>query len=408
MKIWRRLSWFLTFALLVAAFFSANTVQANPPLPEIGEAVETAQDSLSIQFGGCSPDYLPATNAAFEQQVAELVNQERAAVGLPPLKRIEALDQAARYHAKDMAADNYFGHDSFDRSGDQLFKVCDWFTRVGGFYSGWSWLGENIAAGYTTPTAVMKGWMESSGHRANILSTAAREFGVGYYGGGSWSHYWVQDFGNQRDSYPVIINGESASTDGPVVDLYLYGEGVWSEMRLKNDDQAWGNWQPFTKNVRWTLTWTQGVHTVSVELRKSGQIAAGASASDHIELVTSGSQLGNLPAQVTFIYNLETHELLPGAVTLQPLNILSELPIAWQVTGAPDWLSVSSSSGTTPTDTTVVQPKADVLDEVGNYAGTVVIAAEDESVLDSPKEIAVKLYVVASLHNRIYLPAVRR
>lgn len=408
MKIWRRLSWFLTFALLVAAFFSANTVQANPPLPEIGEAVETAQDSPSIQFTGCSPVYLSAANAAFEQQVAELVNQERAAAGLPPLKRIEALDQAARYHAVDMAFDYYFTHESYDRSGSVLVEVCKFSQRVGGFYPGWSWLGENIAAGYSTPAAVMKGWMESKGHRENILNTSAREFGLGYYGGGSWGHYWVQDFGSRWNSYPVIINGESASTDGPVVDLYLYGEGVWSEMRLKNDDGAWGPWQPFTKNVRWTLTWTQGVHTVSVELRKSGQTVVGASASDRIELTTSGSQLGNLPAQITFVYNMETHELLPGAVTLQPLNILSELPIAWQVTGAPDWLSVSSSSGATPTDATVIQPKPEALDEVGFYSGMVVITADDEMVLDSPKEIVVKLYVVASLRNRNYLPAVRR
>ncbi len=408
MKIFHRLFWLVSIAFLLAAFFSADAVRANPPSPEIGDAVETDQQPPSIQFSGCAPVYLQAVNPVFEQEVVELVNQERAAAGLPPLKRVESLDQAARYHARDMAADDYFGHDSFDRSGDQLFKACDWFTRVGGFYPGWSWLGENIAAGQSTPADVMLAWMNSKGHRDNILSTSAREFGVGYYGGGSWGHYWVQDFGSTWASYPVIINRESASTDGPDVDLYLYGEGVWSEMRLKNDDGAWGTWQPFTKNVRWTLPWTQGVHTVSVELRKNGQTAAGASASDHIELVTCGSQLGNLPAQVTFIYNLETHELLPGAVTLQPLNILSDLMIDWKVTAAPDWLSVSNNSGATPTGTTLIQPQAEVLDEVGSYSGTVVITADDESVLDSPKEIDVNLVVVASLPYRYYLPAVRR
>ncbi len=399
----------LSILFLAVTFFPVLPVQADPLPPEIGIPVETNQDEPSVQFSGCAPVYLQAVNSAFEQQVVELVNQERSARGLPPLKRIEALDQAARYHGTDLAVDNYFKHDSYDLVGGQLVKVCDWFTRVGGFYSGWSWLGENIAAGYSTPADVVNGWMNSEGHRNNILSTNAREIGVGYYRGGSYGHYWVQDFGSRSNSYPLVISQEKAVTDVPQVNLYIYGEGIWQEMRLKNDNQAWGAWQTFAKQVQWTLPWTQGVHTVSVELRKSGQTAAGASASDSIELTTSGIQLGNLPSQITFIYNLEKRELYPGPVTLQPLNTLSSLPLTWQVSSSSNWINISNTSGTSPSGTAVIQPGSDVLKSEGQFSASLVVTATGGvTVLDSPKEISVRLYVVPSLDNQLYLPAVRR
>jgi uncharacterized protein YkwD len=409
MKIYRLLLLAFTAGLLAASFFPVYSALGNPLPPDIGDAVETDGYSPSVQFTGCAPVFLQTVNPAFEQRVVELVNQERNARGLPPLKRVEALDQAARYHGMDMAVDNYFKHDSYDLVGGQLVKACDWFTRVGGFYSGWSWLGENIAAGYSTPEEVMNGWMNSDGHRANILSASPREIGVGYYGGGYYGHYWVQDFGSRSSNYPLIIDQEKAAIDSPQVNLYIYGEGVWQEMRLKNDDQAWGAWQPFTKQVQWTLPWTQGAHTVSVELRKSGQSTAGAFASDTIELTTSGIQLGNLPDQITFIYNLEKRELYPGPVTLQPLNTLSSLPLNWQVSSSANWIKVSNTSGTSPSGTTMIQPGDDVIQKAGQLSGSlVVMATGGVSVLGSPKEISVQVYVVNSMDHQLYLPAVRR
>lgn len=410
MKIYRFLLLVLAAGLLAASFFPVYSAHGDSPLPEIGEAVEAAdQQSPSIQFSGCAPVYLQAVNAAFEQQVVELVNQERSARGLPPLKRIEALDQAARYHASDLAVDGYFNHDSYDLVGGQLVKVCDWFTRVGGFYPGWSWMGENIAAGYSTPADVMKGWMDSDGHRSNILSATAREIGVGYYRGGYYGHYWVQDFGARSNSYPLVINQEKAVTDVPQVDLYIYGEGTWQEMRLKNDNQAWGEWKEFYNPVSWTLPWTQGTHIVSVELRKRGQTTAGASASDSIELTSSGIQLGNLPSQVYFVYNLEKRELYPGSVTLQPLNTLSSLPLNWQVSSSSSWLKISNTSGTSPSGTTVIQPGDDVLRSAGQLSASLVVTATGGvTVLDSPREIEVKLYVVPSMSHQLFIPAVRR
>ncbi len=76
-------------------------------------------------------------------------------------------------------------------------------------------MGENIADGFRIPQAVMNGWMNSSGHRANILSTNSWEIGVGYAAASGWTYYryWTQDFGRRAGMYPLIINRDAASTD---------------------------------------------------------------------------------------------------------------------------------------------------------------------------------------------------
>lgn len=217
----------------------------------------------------------PVTNAAYEQIVIELVNAQRAANGnLPPLKRQDTLDQAARYYAIDMAFDYYFefDHATYDRNPNHaLVRVCDAPQRLGSYYPSYSGIGENIAGGQVTPQEVVHSWMESSGHRANILSTFYREIGVGYYPGGMYGSTWVQDFGKQDDVYPLVINREDSTVQNRVVNLYIYGQGSWSEMRLRNDNLSWGNWQSFRSELSWTLEDLPGLRTVWIELRQGTQ-----------------------------------------------------------------------------------------------------------------------------------------
>ena len=406
MKKYRYILLIIAFILLATIVFPSNPAKAEPLPPTIDQPASVDSDSSSIQFIGCGPVYLQAVNAAFEQQVVELVNIERSNAGLPPLKRSDALEAAARYHAKDMAVDQYFSHDSYDAGN---IWVCNCFTRMKSFYPGGGWMGENIAAGFSTPASVMEGWMDSQGHRENILNPHYREIGVGYYAGGPWSHYWVQDFGEQSNSYPIVIDQEKAVTEVPQVELYLYGEGTWNEMRLKNDSDAWSEWKPFAENVQWQLDWVQGIHTVSVELRASGQTYAGASASDNIELTTSGSELGNLPDTISYVYNLKTHELLPGIVELQPLNVRSDSPIEWQVTNSSGWIEISNTNGTTPDGRLLIQPAEEALRKIGEYMGSFVVGANsDIQVLGSPKEITVRLIVVECLDNQVFLPTIQK
>ncbi|WP_326701472.1 sigma-70 family RNA polymerase sigma factor [Streptomyces sp. NBC_01754] len=124
--------------------------------------------------------------ASAAEQVAALVNTERAKEGCEPVRVNSLLDTAASRHSADMAERDYFSHTSPDGTdpGDRI-------TAAG--YR-WSTYGENIAKGQTTPAAVMEAWMNSPGHRANILNCAFREIGVGREDS-SGGPVWTQNFG---------------------------------------------------------------------------------------------------------------------------------------------------------------------------------------------------------------------
>ncbi|HEX7973052.1 MAG TPA: CAP domain-containing protein [Anaerolineales bacterium] len=189
------------------------------------------------EYTGCGGASAPVDNPAYEQQVVELVNQARLESQLPPLKRVKELDEAAVYHAVDMAQDRYFQHDSYDLVDGKLTFVCAWSSRVGSFYSGWSSLAENLAIGYATPAAVMNGWLNSAGHKSNILSAGNWEIGVGYSSQGA---YWAQDFGQRSGVYPLVIDREADATGSLSVSIYVYG--TWKEIRLRNEDGPWSAW----------------------------------------------------------------------------------------------------------------------------------------------------------------------
>lgn len=123
---------------------------------------------------------------SFENQVIQLTNAERTKRGLPPLKANWQLSRVARYKATDMRDKNYFSHTSPTYGSP--------FTMIKDFGLSYTAAGENIAAGQTTPKAVVTAWMNSPGHRANILSKSYTQIGVGYAQGGSYGCYWSQMF----------------------------------------------------------------------------------------------------------------------------------------------------------------------------------------------------------------------
>jgi uncharacterized protein YkwD len=125
---------------------------------------------------------------AFENQVVDLTNQQRQAHGCPALRIDQRLVAAARTHSTDMIQQGYFSHTGADGSTFVLRE-----TRAGYPRNGAS--AENIAWGFRTPQDVVTAWMNSAGHRANILNCGSIAVGVGlaYTDGGS--AYWTQDFG---------------------------------------------------------------------------------------------------------------------------------------------------------------------------------------------------------------------
>ncbi|GLZ75683.1 hypothetical protein Afil01_04900 [Actinorhabdospora filicis] len=121
-------------------------------------------------------------------EAIRLTNVERAKAGCGEVEENAKLTAAAQGHSEDMARNNYFDHTSqdgrspWDRSRAQGYNDA---------------IGENIAAGYTTAKAVLEGWMNSEGHRANILNCDAKAIGLGVarYNGGQL--YWTQMFGSR-------------------------------------------------------------------------------------------------------------------------------------------------------------------------------------------------------------------
>jgi uncharacterized YkwD family protein len=119
--------------------------------------------------------------SSFEEQVVQLVNQQRAKAGLKSLTHRADVKNVAQKKAQDMINSNYFSHTSPNYGSP--------FDMLKTFGISYSYAGENIAKGQKTPQEVMNAWMNSSGHRANILKPEYDAIGVGYYHGA-----WVQMF----------------------------------------------------------------------------------------------------------------------------------------------------------------------------------------------------------------------
>lgn len=147
----------------------ANPQVSNPDLIYPGQVLTIPELDTSV--------------TAFESEVIRLVNEARAANGLQPLTANWELSRVARYKSQDMADRSYFSHTSPTYGSP--------FQMIRAFGLSFRTAGENIAYGQRTPQQVFQGWMNSSGHRANILSASYTQIGVGYVADG---HYWTQMF----------------------------------------------------------------------------------------------------------------------------------------------------------------------------------------------------------------------
>lgn len=121
--------------------------------------------------------------ASVEQEVTNLVNQERAKAGLAPLKLDWELSRVAKFKSQDMHDRNYFSHTSPTYGSP--------FNMMKDFGINYRTAGENIAKGQRSAKEVVNAWMNSSGHRANILNKNFTHIGVGYVKDGN---YWTQMF----------------------------------------------------------------------------------------------------------------------------------------------------------------------------------------------------------------------
>lgn len=154
----------------LSEIISANTQIRNPALIYPGQKIN-----------------IPAvTTTTQENEVVRLVNIQRAKAGLPALKINWQLSRVARYKSADMANKGYFSHNSPTYGTP--------FQMMENFGLSFTAAGENIAYGQRTPAEVMDGWMNSPGHRSNIMSGSFSEIGVGLAKNSNGVCYWTQQF----------------------------------------------------------------------------------------------------------------------------------------------------------------------------------------------------------------------
>ncbi len=125
-----------------------------------------------------------------------MVNQERAVAGLKSVIECFALDQSAVSHSQDMSTRDFFDHTNpYSKTHADRIRSTGYMSN-----SKRRWTGENIAKGFVDVASVMVAWMESPGHRANILNPIFTHLGIGFVSTGPDSIYdgfiWTQDFGS--------------------------------------------------------------------------------------------------------------------------------------------------------------------------------------------------------------------
>ncbi len=159
------------YEISYAELLKANSNIKNPSMIYVGQKI-----------------MIPDTNslASYEQQVFELVNKERVARGLGTLKYSTDVAYVARVKSQDMIDKKYFAHES--PTYGSPFKMMEKFGLR------FSAAGENIAYGQKTAAEVMNAWMNSAGHRANILSQTYTTIGVGVAKAANGTLYWTQEF----------------------------------------------------------------------------------------------------------------------------------------------------------------------------------------------------------------------
>lgn len=182
----------IALVIIFALLAPADSLQANP-------TALTQRTMLPLILSAQNPQL--SEEQFIAQQVQALVNHERAQAGCDPLALDPRLTQAAQGHSHDMALSNYFAHVGPD--GSNLV------SRVAATSYRYRALAENLAAGYQTPEAVVAGWMESPGHRRNLINCTYTQLGVGYTfqaddapladGGGPYRYYWTQVLGLPSD-----------------------------------------------------------------------------------------------------------------------------------------------------------------------------------------------------------------
>jgi uncharacterized protein YkwD len=178
-------------------------------LPRVAQASPGAE-AAGVQYG-CANATVSASTApaqTMRNAVLCLVNYERRTYHLPSLRQVPKLTSSAQNYTTEMVRQHFFSHRSPDGSTPG--------TRISAAGFQWTWAGENIASGYTTPVSVVTAWMHSQGHCYNLLAPAFTDIGVGVspdsVSGTPGLATWTQDFGLPRGQHAPSGNWRPANS----------------------------------------------------------------------------------------------------------------------------------------------------------------------------------------------------
>ncbi|MBM3128884.1 MAG: CAP domain-containing protein [Chloroflexi bacterium] len=253
---------------------------------------------LLVLFGAMIAP-VDAQSADLAADLAARINRERVARGLAPLALNAKLTAAAQAHAADVARNGRTNNAQEGHIGSDGSTVFDRVARAG--YGAYSWgrrLGENWAW-YRTPADAFAMWMESAGHRNNILHPLFREMGIGVTTHPVVGFVYVVDFGAQPNALPIFINDGAAQTQARDVKLTLTSEDVApngdgdsigrpAQVMISNAaDFSDAHWQTYAPKITWTLAPNGGAKTVYVKYRDAKGRTALASDSIHLGAVAA-------------------------------------------------------------------------------------------------------------------------
>lgn len=349
-------------------------------------------------------------NEAYELEVIRLTNLERTSRGLPPLKRNGDLTDAARAHNLDMITNDFFSHTGSDGSSSSV-RAC----REGFLPYGWGscYVGENIAAGYTTPADVVTGWMNSSGHRANILNPDYREIGLGHNVSDSGGNYWTMPLGAQPDVLPVFVNNDAAETTTRNVTVTLTKEDVsnWGSIGAItgvkiSEDPTFGGaaWQSWAQTKSLTLSSGNGMKTVYVRFTDGTHEV---NSSDTIVLNEPVPVLSVSPPTVTFLSELGSGQTIPLTAGILVANVGGDV-LNWTADSNQSWLLLASDSGTAPDAIPVtISNSGGILNSLGSKTAVMTVTATNPDAQNTPQTVSISVLVVDTVHAT-YLPAILR
>ncbi len=346
---------------------------------------DSDEGSVSFIAGAGVPNEPPG------HALVRLTNQKRANRGLPPLKAASELMDSAQFHGNWMANHDCFAHTC---SGEPY-----WVTRIeNAGYLNHTYLGENIAAGYTSSGAVIDAWMDSPGHRDNLLSVDFREAGGGYAFSGSayYYHYWTLDLGARNGAqgnafYPVVVDGEAWSTTSLSVDLYVYGQGWATEMRFRNAGGTWSAWGSFSCDKTWTLSTASGSPaTVYAEIRR-GSTVLESSDSIHLDL-----PLTVVPKSLVFLSVQGSAPTIPAEY-----RVSIDTWADWTASADRGWIKLSKAAGSGQSTVTVYLVGFPIT--VGTHTGTITFNSGGMSV-----DVQVTLSVTGGSLEQSHVPLMTR